>query len=269
MKTNIFRKREMRTKTWLFACFQVTFLSFLLGLSCGPKAPKVVLDAEDQYAVAKREFDQENWDKALVELQKVVFNYPGAGFIDSAQYLLGMTYLNQEEYPSAILEFHKLLVSYPTSKLADDAAFGVARSDLEMSPKAELGQENTQKAVDQFTNFLDEYPESDRREEAAELLIKARGKLAEKTYKNGYLYYRLGHYESALLYLEKVLNDFHDTGWVPDAQFQIAEVHYKEKKYDQAEEEFEKFLQDFPDHKLAQKAKKRVKKIESKLTPKE
>lgn len=265
MKTNFFRKRNMRTKTLLLACLQITFLSFILGLGCGPKAPKVVLDAEDQYAVARREFDEKRWDKAVVELQKVIFNYPGAGFIDSAQYLLGMAYFNEEEYPSAILEFSKLLVSYPTSRLADDAAFRVALSDFKMAPKAELAQEHTQRTVDELRNFLDDYPTSDRRTEAEELLTKARGKLAEKTYKNGYLYYRLGHYESALIYLEKVLNDYHDTEWVEDARFQIAEVHYKEKKYDQAKEEYEKFLQDFPDHKLAEKAKKRLKKIESKL----
>jgi outer membrane protein assembly factor BamD len=123
--------------------------------------------------------------------------------------------------------------------------------------------------VDGLRDFLDDYPESDRREEAAELLTEARRKLAQKTYKNGYLYYRLGHYESALIYLEKVLNDYHDTDWVREARFQIAEVHYKEKKYDQAKEEYQSFLQDFPDHKLAEKAKKRVKNIESKLAPKE
>lgn len=265
MKTNFFRKRNMRKKTLLLACLQITFLSSLLGLGCGPKAPKVVLDAEDQYAVARREFDEKRWDKAVVELQKVIFNYPGAGFIDSAQYLLGMAYFNEEEYPSAILEFSKLLVSYPTSRLADDAAFMVASSDLEISPKAELGQENTLRAVHELRNFLDEYPQSDRKEEAGELLNRARGKLAKKAYKNGYLYYRLGRYESALMYLEKVLNDYHDTNWAKDAQFQIAEVHYKEKKYDQAKEEYEKFRQDFPDHELAKKAKKRLKKLENKL----
>ena len=62
---------------------------------------------------------------------------------------------------------------------------------------------------------------------------------------------------------------FEDTDWVPAARFQIAEVHYKEKKYDQAKEEYQGFLQDFPGHKLAEKAKKRVSKIESKLSPKE
>lgn len=267
MKTNLFRKRDMRSQKLLLACLQITCLSFLLGLNCGPKVPKAVLDVEDQYAVGRREFDQEHWDRAVVELQKLTFNYPGASFIDSAQYLLGMAYFNQDEYPSAILEFIKLLSSYPTSSLADDAAFMVSRSDLEMSPRAELGQEHTQKAVDELRTFLDDYPESDRREEATELLNKAREKMAKKTFKNGYLYYRMGHYESALIYLERVLNDYHDSDWAKDAQFQIAEVHYKEKKYDEAKEDYEKFLQDFPDHKLAKKAKKRLEKIESKLAP--
>jgi outer membrane protein assembly factor BamD len=255
----------MRKRTFLLACLQMTILFSLLNLGCGPKVPKVVLDAEDQYAVARREFDEEHWDNAVVELQKIVFNYPGAAFIDSAQFLLGMAYFNLEEYPSAILEFNKVLVSYPTSRLADDAAFMVAKCDLEMSPGVELGQENTQRAVNGLRNFLDDYPQSDRREEAGELLTEAKGKLAEKTYKNGYLYHRLGHYESALIYLETVLNDYHDTDWAKDAQFQIAEVHYKEKKYDQAKEEYDKFLQDFPDHKLAKKAKKRLRKLENKL----
>ena len=74
--------------------------------------------------------------------------------------------------------------------------------------------------------------------------------------------------DESIVWLQAVQFD-EPGGWVPDAQFQMAEVHYKEKNYDEAKEDYEKFLQDFPDHKLAQKAKKKVKKIESKLTPKE
>ena len=254
----------MKAKSVVFVILNISLLSFLLGFGCGPKAPKVVLDAEDQYALAKREFDKEHWDDAVVELQKLIFNYPGAAFIDSAQYLLGMTYLNQKEYPLAIGEFNKLLSAYPTSQLADDAAFMVALSDFEMSPRAELDPRHTQRATDELQNFLDDYPESDRREEAEELLNKCRAKLAKKAYKTGYLYYKRGHYVSALIYLRQVLNDYHDTEWIKQAQFQIADVFYKQKKYDQAKEEYEKFLQNFPEHKLAQKAKRRLKKIEEK-----
>ncbi len=254
----------MNTKSLILVCFSIAFLSFVFGFGCGPKAPKIVLDAEDQYALAKREFERKHWDNAVVELQKLIFNYPGAAFIDSAQFLLGMTYFNQEEYPLAIGEFNKLLSSYPTSQLSDDAAFMVALSDFKMSPKAELDPKHTQRAMDELKNFLDDYPESDRREEAFEVLNKCRTKLAKKAFQSGYLYYRRGFYPSALIYLRQVLNDYHDTEWAGQAQFQIAEVFYKQKKYEQAKEEYQKFLQYFPEDELAKKAKKRLKKIEKK-----
>jgi len=256
----------MKKKSKLFVFLNIVLFFFLLGFGCGPKAPKVVLDAEDQYAVAKREFDEKHWDEAVVELQKLIFNYPGAVFIDSAQYLLGMAYFNQKEYPLAIGEFSKLLSSYPTSQLADDAAFMIAQSDFKMSPKAELDPKHTQRAADELRNFLDDYPESDRREEAEELLLECRSKLAKRAYKAGHLYYRMKHYDSALIYFKMVLNDFHDTEWAAKAQFELAEVFYKQREYDKAKDEYQKFLQDFPDDKLAEKARKRLKKIEKRLT---
>jgi len=243
----------------MFCVFCLLYSVF--GIGCGPKSPKIILDSEDQYALAKREFDKKHWDQAVLELQKLILNYPGVSFIDSAQYLLGLAYVNQSEYPLAIGEFNRLLTSYPTSLLADDAAFKVAESDFKMSPRAELDQEHTQKAMDELNNFLNDYPQSDCREEALDLLNQCIAKLAKKAYKSGYLYCKMRHYESALIYLRQVTNDYHDTEWAKPAQFQIAEVLYKEKKYDQAKDEYQKFLQDFPNDELARKVNKRLEKI--------
>ena len=236
-------------------------LYFLISFGCGPKAPKLILDAEDQYALAKREFERKHYDQAVIELEKLILNYPGVSFIDSAQYLLGTAYFHQKEYPLAVEEFNKLLSSYPTSLLADDAAFKVAESDFKMSPRAELDQSHTQKALDELKNFLDDYPQSDRREEGLQILNECRAKLAKKAYKSGYLYYKMRHYDSALLYFRQVINEYHDTEWAKPAQFQIAEGLYKNKKFDEAKEEYQKFLQDFPDDKLAKKAKQRLEKM--------
>ncbi len=256
----------MNTKSVALLILSLSTLSIAAGLGCGPKTPGAVLDAEDQYAVAKREFERKHWEKAVVELQKLIFNYPGTSFIDSAQYLLGVTYFNQEEYPLAIAEFSKLLISYPTSQLADDAALMVAKSDFEMSPKAELDQTHTQKALDELNTFLDDYPKSDRREEAQELVNACRAKLAKRAYRAGHLYYKMGHYSAALIYFRQILNDYHDTKWVKQAQFEIAEVFYKQKQYHKAKEEYQKFLQDFPNGKLANKAKRRLKKLEKEIS---
>jgi len=235
-------------------------------MACGPKQANLILDAEDQFALAKREFEKKHYEQALIEFQKLIFNYPGAAFIDSAQYLLGMSYYNQKEYPLAIVEFNKLLSSFPTSQLSDDAAFVRAFCDFKMSARAELDQKHTLQAIEELQSFLDDYPTSDRAKEAFDLLKECRSKLAKKAYKNGHLYFKRKQYEAALIYLKDVINGYHDTEWVAPAQFQIAEVYFKQKKYDQAKEEYQKFLENFPQDKLAKKAKERLEKLNSKKT---
>jgi outer membrane protein assembly factor BamD len=246
--------------------FFLSLFFLLFSMACGPKQATLVLDDEDQFALAKREFEKKNYDKASIEFQKLIFNYPGAIFIDSAQYLLGMSYFNQKDYPLAVVEFNKLLSSFPTSQLSDDAAFMVAFCDFKMSPKAELDQEHTLKAKEELQSFLDDYPTSDRAKEGFDLLKECRSKLAKKAYKNGHLYLKRKQYEAALIYLKDVTNEYHDTEWAAPAQFQIAEVYLEQKKHDQAKEELQKFLDNFPQHELAKKARDRLEKLNSEKT---
>jgi len=255
-------KLHMLKPITLLLCLSLFFLLFLMA--CGPKQINLVLDAEDQFALAKREFEKKHYDQAIIEFQKLIFNYPGAVFIDSAQYLLGMTYFNQEDYPLAVVEFNKLLSSFPTSQLADDAAFMRAFCDFKMSVRSELDQRHTIQAIEELQSFLDDYPTSDRAKEAQGLLKECRSKLAKKAYENGRLYFKRKQYEAALIYLKDVINGYHDTEWVAPAQFQIAEVYFKQEKFDQAKTEYQKFLENFPQDKLAKKAKERLEQLNQK-----
>jgi outer membrane protein assembly factor BamD len=243
--------------------FLLCFFLLIIAAGCGPKRASMILDADDQFALAIREFEAEHYDQAIIEFQKLAFNYPGAIFIDSAQYLLGMCYFNQTEYPLAALEFNKLISSFPTSGLSDDAAFMAAFCDFKMSSRPELDQKNTEQAIQELQNFLDDYPTSDRAKEAQDLLRESRSKLAQKAYKTGCLYLKMRKYEAALIYLRYVLNEYHDTEWTASAQFEIAEAYYNQKKYEEAREEYEKFLETFPQDKLAKKAQQRLDKLSS------
>jgi outer membrane protein assembly factor BamD len=233
-----------------------------LVLGCAGHKVSLILSAEDQFNLAKREYDKKNYSDAVLEFQKLIFNYPGVAFIDSAQFLFGMCYFKEKDYPASVGEFKKLLTSFSTSSLADDASFMIAFAHYKDSPKVELDQKNTLQAIGELESFLEEYPASEHFPEAQQLLFEARSKIAQKFYKSGCIYYKLKHYEATLLYLQEVLDQYPDTKFSPSSSFFIAETYWQQKKYDLAELEYRKFLEKYPGDKLASKIKDRLKKLD-------
>jgi outer membrane protein assembly factor BamD len=234
----------------------------LLVLGCAGHKVSLILSAEDQFNLAKREYEKKNYSDAVLEFQKLIFNYPGVAFIDSAQFLFGMCYFKEKDYPASVGEFKKLLTSFSSSSLADDASFMIAFAHYKDSPKAELDQKNTLQAIGELKSFLDEYPASEYFPEAQKLLFEARSKVAQKFYKSGRIYYKLKHYEAALLYLQEVLDQYPDTKFSSSANFLVAETYWQQKKYDLAELEYRKFLETYPGDKLTGKVKNRLKKLD-------
>jgi outer membrane protein assembly factor BamD len=240
-----------------------------LILSCAAARKETpVLGAEDQFALAKKEYDKKKYSEAVTEFQKLIFNYPGAAFVDSAQYLLGMCYFRDKDYSSAVGEFKKVLSSFSESPLAADASFMIAYAHFKDSPKAELDQTNTLKAIQELKDFLDEYPESQHAQEAQKLLFEARTKQAQKLYNNGRIYYKLKHYDAALIYLQDVLDQYSDTKYAAPASFLIAESYREQKKSDLAELEYRKFLEKYPGDKLTGKVKARLSKLDKDIQAK-
>ena len=240
-----------------------------LILSCAAARKETpVLGAEDQFALAKREYEKKKYSEAVMEFQKLIFNYPGAAFVDSAQFLLGMCYFQDKDYSSSVGEFKKVLSSFSESPLADDASFMIAYAHFKDSPRSELDQTNTLKAVQELKDFLDEYPESQHAPEAQKLLFGARSKLAHKLFSNGRIYYKLKHYAAALIYLQDVLDQYSDTRYAAPASFLIAESYREQKKNDLAELEYRKFLEKYPGDKLTGKVKSRLSKLDKEIQAK-
>jgi len=236
----------------------------LLLSSCASQKVKPIPRAEDQFEIAKREYETKDWSDAVLEFQKLIFNYPGFAKADSAQFLLGMSYFNDKEYPLAAGEFNKMVYSFPTSPLTDDAMFYAGVCALNQSPGLHLDQEYTYLAIDRLETFLEEYPGSELVPLAREKLLEARSKLAEKTYRTGKLYEKMKNYDSALIYLNEVLELYADTPWAPEALFLIGEVYFKQEKLDRAKETFAEFVDKYPESKLTEKAKEKINHIQEK-----
>jgi len=87
----------------------------------------------------------------------------------------------------------------------------VAYSNYELSPKDNLDQAYTNKAVEMFQVFINTYPESELVREANASIDELRNKMEVKAYSNAKLYFDLQQYKAAALSFENLLKDFPDT----------------------------------------------------------
>ena len=240
--------------------------SILLGLlaGCGGKSVRPVLPLQEQFSIAKKHYDQRKYRQAVEEFQKLIFNYPGATVVDTAIYYLANSYYNQKDYAAAAGEFKKIVTNYPASTWLDEAAFMIALSDLKQSPPAELDQQFTLLALDEFNEFVETFPDSPLVPQAKEKILELRNKLAKKTYKNGYLYLKSKDYPAALLYFKEVLENYPDTVWAKEALYQIAEANRLQNKIPEALEVYKRFVELYPKDKLASKCKEKISDLENK-----
>lgn len=65
------------------------------------------------YASAKAAFDRGDWQAAREGFQELLSRYPGSGHADNAQFWIGEVFYREKWYEKAILEYQKVIENYP------------------------------------------------------------------------------------------------------------------------------------------------------------
>jgi outer membrane protein assembly factor BamD len=231
----------------------------LLGIiACGGSANMSGMPARQLFDLGMERYQGEKYVSAIEAFQTVVYNYPGAALIDSAQYYLALSYYGNDDYALAGVEFNRLLLNYPSSIFAPQAQLMKAVCYYEGTPKHYgLDQTDILLAIQQFEDFLIDYPESEAVEDCRAYLKTARTRLAKKYYSNGIVYVRVRDFRAARVYFQIVIDDYTETEFAPLATFELANTYYEAHDWDNAHERFENFKTVFSDHELAPKAAER------------
>ena len=112
-----------------------------------------------------------------------------------------------EDYVSSENLFKGFLEVFPNSAHAEEVDYMHAYSFYKRSPKPELDQTNTLKAMGMLQTFINTHPGSERNKEAAEIIAKCEDKLVEKEFSNSQLYYNMGQYRAAAISFTGLLNN--------------------------------------------------------------
>lgn len=149
---------------------------------------------------------------------------------------------------------------FPTSPRAEEMEFMRAYVYYRQSPKPELDQTNTQKAIGLMQTFINTHPNSPRNKEANEIIDKCREKLEIKEENSALLYYNMTHYRAAAIAYTSLMNDFPDSHKSDEYKLQIIKSYYlfamnsveekKQERFEQVVTECHDFVDRFPESTL-------------------
>ena len=109
-------------------------------------------DAFNMYQGALYYYRHEQYDRALVEFDRLLQKAPMSEWSDNAQYWKGECYYGLRKYQQALIEFTKVFAFSNTGK-ADDAQLKIARCHLALNER--------DRALAALRKLLDEYPDSE------------------------------------------------------------------------------------------------------------
>lgn len=208
------------------------------------KDPQYKLRMAEQY-YAKKKY---NYAQQLFE--DVIPYFKGQQEFEDIYYKYAYTAYYQKDYLNAENLFKTYLEVFPNSARAEEMDYMRAYTFYQQSPKAELDQTNTIKAMGMMQTFINTHPGSARIKDATGIIDTCRKKLETKDAKAAQLYFDLGQFRAASVAFESVIDAYPDSQHSDEykfmsirAAFRFAELSVVEKQA----ERFEKVVTDCND----------------------
>ena len=227
-----FVKRMFRIRIIYFTLFLV---SLGIIVSCAGKNPIEKLPLEERYKHGQEFLENKKYYNAQQEFQIVVLSGSHTEWGDDAQFYLAESYFKNEEYILAITEYERLTRKMKFSPYIEKCRWRICEAYVAESPNYYHDQSNTQKALQKLQEFIEEYPDSEFRDEANKTIMKLRNKLAEKMLETALLYIKLHAYDSAIVAFEDLLGQYYDTDLAEEAHVGIIRSYSLMKKVEAAE----------------------------------
>lgn len=253
------------------ACFALVLLA-----GCQP-LNKILKNPDPQYKLrmAEQYYAKKKYTQAQQIYEDIMPYFRGQPEFEDIFYKYAYTAYNQKDYLNAENLFKNYLEVYPNGPRSEEVDYMRAYTFFKQSPKAELDQTATLKAIGMFQTFINTHPGSERSKNATAIIDQLRQKLEVKDRKAAQLYYDIGQFRAAAVAFNTMLNQYADTENAAEyklmaikSYFRFAELSVEEKKAERFEkvlEEANDFMDRFPDSPLAKEVREYVTKSQNNL----
>ena len=246
---NVFKKNLLISVSFLFLTSCSNFNKIQKSKDYDYKLTK----AEEYYSNKKYRNAQQLYEELFPILK-------GTQKFEDLYYKYAYCFYYTEMYRDAENLFKGYLEVFPNSSRAEEVDYMRAYCYYKQSPKLELEQVNTMKAMGMMQTFINTHPGSPRIKEATEIIDKSRLKLELKEQRGAQLYYNLSEYRAAAISFGTLLNNYPESTSGEMYKLMVVKSYYRfakmsviekqEERYEKVINEYQDFAERYPDSKL-------------------
>ena len=248
-------------KSW----FVLFFLIILVSCSSYNKVYKSK-DPEYKLRMAEQYFANKKYNVAQQLYEDLFTYFKGDARYEDMIYKYAYCFYNQGDYLSAENYFKNFLEIFPKSIKAEEMDYMRCYSYFKQSPKPDLDQSNTIKAIGAMQTFIANHQGSLRIADANKVIDECRAKLEIKAFKGATLYFNMGQYKAAAISFSNLINDYPDSPKGDQYKLMVLRSYYEyallsveekqRERYEQVVTEYNDFADRYPDSKLFKEAER-------------
>jgi outer membrane protein assembly factor BamD len=205
--------------------------------------------------------NDKKWLTSREFLKQVVETYTQSPYRPDAKLGIGDSYLGEGSAESLVLainEFREFLSFYPTHRRADYAQYKLAMAHFRQMRAPQRDQTETREAIKEFLAFVERYPNSSLMPETKGKLREALDRLSESDYLVGFFYFRARWYPGAIDRFETLLKSDPEYSGRDAVYYYLAEAKVRTKRQAEALPLYEKLVQEFEQSQYLPEAQKRI-----------
>lgn len=255
-----------------FARLLAIVCCFGLLVSCSSfnKLQKTGTD-DQKYKAALQYYEKKDWYHAGLLFEELIPVLKGSTESEMAQFYYAYTQFNQQQYLLSSTLFKKFYETFARSEHAQEAMYMYAYSLYKDAPDYNLDQSNTLTATSALQDFINNYPDSQYRDNATKMILDLRQKLERKAYEKAKLYYKtsgfnIASYKSSVISINNFQRDFPDSQYNEELAFLKVDAEYslaknsletkQKERYQETMNYYQGFVDKYPSSKYLKQAEK-------------
>lgn len=188
----------------------LALLCIALGACTATEEAVRIAPVKERFDEAMAEFNDEDYEAARKLFEAIVLQDPASEYADDAQYYLAESYFLDGDYHLAAYGYNRVR-SFPNSPFYKIAVYKTGESYFKGSEAYDRDQKETRAAIDHFRSFISAYSGDSLATVAQQRITALRTKLAQRDYSIGEQYRLLDDPAAAVVYYQKVIDEFSDT----------------------------------------------------------